>query len=72
MSKIISAFAFATLLSLPAPAAVPSSAADQGSFAKWGVSERLPARVVEDASKVQEPRIRVATGGCAWCEGWDW
>ena len=65
MTKIISAFAFATLLSLPAAAAVPQSAADQGGPVKLGISERIPAKVVED-TKFQEPRVRVAPG-CPSC-----
>jgi hypothetical protein len=77
MSKIMSAFAFATLLSLPAFAAVPSSTVDQDGLARLGVSESIPAKVVEDTSKVQEPRVRVAPRGCATSctdmdDIWEW
>ena len=54
MFKIISAFAFATLLSLPAAAAAPPSATD-------GADREVTApRILVEDTKVQEPRVRVA------------
>jgi hypothetical protein len=61
-AKIISAFACAMFLSLPALAAVPSSATNElaanGEFS-------APRILVED-TKIQQPRVRVAPG-CPSC-----
>jgi hypothetical protein len=62
MSKIISAFAFATFLSLPAFAAVPSSTPNE----RAAKGEITAPRILVEDTKVQEPRVHVAPchGGC--------
>ena len=57
MLKTISAFAFATLLSVPVFAAVPPSATNERAANGQITAPRI---IVEDATKAQEPRIRVA------------
>ena len=57
MLKTISAFAFATLLSVPVFAAVPPSATNERAANGQITAPRI---ILEDATKVQEPRIRVA------------
>ena len=62
MSKIISAFAFATFLSLPAFAAVSSVTPNERA-----ANEEITApRIIVEDTKAQEPRVHVAPchGGC--------
>jgi hypothetical protein len=63
MSKIITAFAFATFLSLPAFAAVPSSTPNE----RAAKGEITTPRIIVQDTKAQEPRIRVAPGCGTHC-----
>jgi hypothetical protein len=66
MSKIISAFVCATLLSLPALAAAPPSATNE----RAANGEITAPRILVEDTKVQEPRVRVAPGCPSSCFGW--